>query len=86
MLARFLTWYRAPATRKDRIVAAIIGAMGGFWIGLLGRMMLGSTPVSFSVLGWWALASAATGVVLGLLFPKTVTCVCFPFSTFGGSP
>ncbi len=86
MLQRFFIWYRAPATRKDRIRAAIIGALGGFWIGLLGRILLGSLPVSFSVAGWWAMGSAATGLVLGLLFPKTVTCICYPFSIFGASP
>lgn len=86
MLQRFLTWYRTPATRKDRVIAAIIGAMGGFWIGALGRIIFGAMPVSFSVVGWWALASAVTGVVLGLLFPKTITCVCYPFSTFGVTP
>jgi hypothetical protein len=41
-------------------------------------------PVSLSVLGWWAAGSAAVGVVLGVLFPKAVSCVCFPFSTLGG--
>jgi hypothetical protein len=58
--------------------------MGCFWIGILGRLVLGSMPVSFSTLGWWALGSTFFGVFLGILFPKSVSVVCFPFSTFGG--
>ena len=82
-LLHFASWWKAPATRKDRVTAAFIGGIGCFWIGVLGRIMLGPMPVSFATLRWWALASLATGVVLGVLFPKTVSCVCFPFSMFG---
>src|SRR6267378_1186779 len=61
----------------------VLGAVGCFWIGVLGRIILGPLPVPVSTLGWWAAASVAIGVVLGVLFPKVVCCVCFPFSTIG---
>lgn len=80
----FSRWWNAPVTRRDRIIGAFIGAMGCFWIGLLGRLALGPLPVSFSDLAWWALGSALLGTVLGVCFPKSVSVVCFPFSTFGG--
>jgi hypothetical protein len=80
----FRLWWQAPATAKDRVLGAAIGAFGCFWIGVLGRIIFGPMPVSASVLGWWAAASILAGVVLGVLFPKVVSCVCFPFSTFGG--
>jgi hypothetical protein len=77
----FRTWWAAPASTKDRVIGAFVGGLGCFWIGVLGRIMLG--PVGMSTLGVWALGSIATGVVLGICFPKATTVVCFPFSTFG---
>ena len=79
----FLEWWRAPTTRKDRIVGAIVGGLGCLWIGVLGRMMLGPMPITLVAIGWWALFSICIGVILGVSFPKYVTCICFPFSVFG---
>jgi hypothetical protein len=81
--AGFQMWWRAPATRRDRIAGVAIGAVGCFWIGVLGRIMLGALPVPLEVLGWWALGSTAVGMVLGAIFPKAAACLFFPFSTFG---
>lgn len=80
---KFLRWWRAPITLKDRIIGAIIGGIGCFWIGVLGRIMLGTLPVSISTLGWWALGSVVIGITLEILFPKVTACICFPFSIFG---
>jgi len=80
---RFIGWWRAPITRKDRAVGALVGGLGCFWVGVLGRIILGPLPVSLEILAWWALGSVAIGVILGLVFPKATTCVTFPFSTFG---
>lgn len=80
----FIRWWHAPATRRDRTIGAIIGSMGCFWIGILSRLALGPLPVSLSTLGWWALGSILLGVMLGICFPKIVSVVCFPFSSFGG--
>ena len=80
---RFIQWWRTPATWKDRALGALVGGIACFWIGVLGRIILGPLPVSISVLAWWALASVGIGVVLGLVFPKATTCVLFPFTTIG---
>jgi hypothetical protein len=80
---RFITWWRAPVTRKDRATGALVGGIAFLWIGVLGRLIIGPSPVGLGVLAWWALGSIAFGVALGLLFPKATTCVLFPFSTFG---
>jgi hypothetical protein len=81
----FVHWWLAPSTRKDRVRGAIVGSLGSFWIGILGRIILGTLPISISTLGWWALGSVLTGIVLGITFPKVTTCICFPFSIFGVS-
>ena len=82
-LQGFTTWWQAPTTRKDRVTGALVGAFGCFWIGVLGRLIFGATPVSFEVLVWWAIGSVVIGIVLGLFFPKATACVCFPFAMFG---
>jgi hypothetical protein len=51
-----------------------------FWVGILARIVLGSSPVPVSGLGIWALGAAACGVVLGAAFPRAVTCVLFSFA------
>lgn len=79
----FSGWWRAPASRRDRILGAFVGALGGFWIGVLLSAVLLPTPLSFSTLGLAGLASAVAGLVLGIAFPKFTTLVCFPFSVFG---
>ena len=80
---RFVAWWGAPATSKDRAIGALIGGIAGFWIGVLGRLMLGPSPVGLDVLAWWALGSVALGIALGVVFPKATACVLFPFSTIG---
>jgi len=39
--------------------------------------------VSFTTLGWWAASTAMTGLILGVLFPKTITAALFPFAILG---
>jgi hypothetical protein len=80
---RFVEWWRAPVKWKDRILGAAVGGIACFWIGVLGRILLGPMPVSLDVLAWWAVGSLAIGIVLGILFPKATTCALYPFTTFG---
>lgn len=80
----FIGWWHAPATRKDRLLGAVVGGIGCFWVSILGRLVFGPMPVSLVVLAYWALAGITAGVILGILFPKATTCAAFPFSTFGG--
>ena len=80
---KFTEWWSAPNTKKDRVSGAIIGSFGGFWLGALGRIMLGELPVSLSMVGLWALAGAVIFLLLGVAFPKAISCICYPFSTFG---
>ena len=83
MVTKFKEWWSRPVQTKDRVAAAFVGAMGGFWIGILGRLFLGPMPVAFTALGYWAIGSVIVGVILGLFFPKPVTVVLYPFSIFG---
>jgi hypothetical protein len=81
----FSAWWRAPVTWRDRILGAVVGAMGFFWLGVLGRLGVGSLPVSLGTLASWALGVSLVGVALGLRFPKATTCFCFPFALSGAS-
>jgi hypothetical protein len=86
---RFGTWWHAPTTRRDRMIGAVSGALGGFWIGCLCRLIIGPLPISLTVVLSWGLGAAFVTAILGVAFPKVVTCVCVPFATlpglFGGS-
>lgn len=83
MLTSFNQWWRRPLRRRDRIGAVAIGAIGGFWVGLLGRLMLGPMPVSLATLGYWAIGSIVVGIILGVIFPRAVSVVLYPFSFLG---
>ena len=83
MLRAFNEWWRQPLRTVDRVGAMGIGAFGGVWIGVLGRMFLGPMPVAFSTLGYWALGSIIVGAVLGIFFPRVVRVVLYPFALFG---
>ena len=63
---RFGAWWRAPITRKDRSLGAVVGGIGCFWIGILARASLGPMPMSLATIGWWALGSVAVGIALGI--------------------
>ena len=79
----FVSWWRAPVARRDRILGAVVGALGCFWMGVLARVLLGPLPISLEALGLWAIGSGSVGAVLGILVPKATICLCFPFSAFG---
>ncbi len=81
-LKSFSEWWNTANTKKDRIRAAAIGAFGGFWIGLLGISVLGELPMPASMLGIWAFGGAALFSLLGIAFPKIISCICFPFAFF----
>jgi len=80
---KFRDWWSAPPTGKDRLLGAVVGGLGFFWIGLFARLMIGPMPVSLGSLAIWAVGAVVCGLILGTFFPKATTCVCFPFSVFG---
>lgn len=63
----------------------LIGGLGGFWIGVLGRIALGTIQVSLGEVAAWGLAVAICCAAAGFAYPKLVTIILFPFSIFGGS-
>ena len=84
-IGRFKAWWRAPVTRQDKIRGVIVGLMGGFWIGALGRLFFTSSlaPVEITVLALWGIGVALLAGALGYVFPKAVTCALFPFAISG---
>ena len=83
-MRRVRVWWRAPVTARERRWAMLAGALGGFWIGALLRMLCGPLPVDLLVIGGWALAAAALGIASGWRFPKATLCACLPFALLGG--
>jgi hypothetical protein len=83
-LRNFTEWWRSPVTRKVRLQGSVVGGLGGFWYGVLGRLLIGPMPVDLSVIGVWALGSVIVGTIAGIAFPKATICICYPFSIFGG--
>ena len=83
MLTSFNQWWRRPLRTRDKVGAIFIGAIGAFWVSFLGRLFLGPMPVSFSELGYWAAGGIVVGIILGVLFPRVVSVVLYPFVFLG---
>jgi hypothetical protein len=83
MSLSFVDWWHRPIRTRDRVGAFFIGGFGGFWVGLLGRLMFGPLPVELGILGYWAVAGAIACAILGAVFPRVATVVLYPFSMFG---
>ena len=83
-LAHYRKWWRAPISRRDRVVGGMVGLFGGFWVGLLGWVALGPTPATFASLCAWVVVAVLVGAVAGAKWPKVSTLILFPFATFGG--
>ena len=86
MLERFRTWWRAPITRRDRVNGFGVGLFAGFWIGFLGRIMVGASTASLGTILAWGLAGAIVVGLVGSVFPKLVTVALFPFAVIGTGP
>ena len=78
---RFKRWWRAPATTRDRVLGALVGAFAGFWLGLLCASAL--TPPWLTQIQFVCLVVAGL-VLAGALFPKVATVVLVPFGVTGG--
>jgi hypothetical protein len=83
---RFLTWWQAPITARDRSTGVMVGAFAGLWIGALGRMIVAQDAVGIGELGLFALGGAIVFAAIGWRFPKAVTVLLFPFAVSGISP
>ena len=82
----FRTWWRAPIRPRDRFLGMVIGALGAFWIGALGRIIVGELRVSLAEVAGWGVGCAIAGATMGAVVPKHISVLLFPFSTFGPSP
>ncbi len=85
-LAAFQTWWKTPATTRDRTAGVMVGGLGGFWIGLIGRIVIGALPVDLLVAVAWGIGTAVLLAAVGYRYPKPAICFLFPFATFGISP
>ena len=81
----FREWWHAPTTRRDRATGALVGAFGGFWLGLLGRIIASDLPVELGAAAGWGAAVAGLCAACGALFPKPVKVLLYPLSVFGPS-
>ena len=80
---RVRRWRREPITVVDRIGGAVFGLFGFFFIGAIGRALLGAPPVGFDTLAMWGVWSSGAGLVIGIRFPKVMTCLLAPLMLIG---
>jgi hypothetical protein len=76
-------WWLAPPTPRQRLGGAVLGFLGFFLLGLLGRLALGHRPVGFDEVVCWGIGGGLVGVVIGLRYPKVTTCVFSPLMLLG---
>jgi hypothetical protein len=77
------TWCLAPPTPKLRLGGAVLGFLGLFLLGVLGRLFLGHRPVGFDELAYWGVGGSFVGAVIGFRYPKVTTCIFFPLMLLG---
>jgi len=85
-ITRALAWWRAPVTARDRVTGAVVGGMAGFWIGALGRIVVGPLPVGVAVVLLWGALGIAVGALFGRFRPKVTFVFLLPLAAFGCSP
>ena len=79
----FSDWWYQPITRKDRWVGAIIGALGSFWLCVIGYAIASYIPKSLFEFTIFLLVPVLVVCMFGYLYPKIVTIIFYPFSIFG---
>jgi hypothetical protein len=85
-LERWKAWYRAPVTTWDRFLGMLVGGVGFFWIGVLVLCVARAHIESTSSLLVWFAVWVGAGSLVGGIYPKVITVVCFPLATFGPGP
>ena len=82
----FKRWFAAPAKWWERLLAVAASAVVFAILGLVARLFWAPLPLLpldqllLTVL-LWSGGGALVGVVLAILFPRTMLCVVYPFST-----
>ncbi len=76
----FKTWWATPTKTADRIKAMVIGSIAGFWIGLILPFAIIDGGVSFTTIGYSILAGIVIMGILGLIIPKWITVIFYPFA------
>lgn len=66
------------------MLGAVVGAIGGFWLGVLLSLFLLKAPQDLSALLIGGTLGAVAGAGIGALLPKPLTVVLYPLALFGG--
>ncbi|THB69034.1 MAG: hypothetical protein D6B27_01300 [Gammaproteobacteria bacterium] len=77
-------WWQRKPTKADRALAAVIGAIGMFWVAVLlpGTIAI-KGPFTLNQIIFWLVGFVFLGIILGIVFPKIISIVLFPFAIFG---
>lgn len=78
-------WWNTPSTTDDRFKSSLLSGFAGFWLGGLGRLILGPPSGSIEILFYYAAAGVLAGIILGAAFPKAMRIIAFPFTFVGFS-
>ena len=81
----FKRWYATPAAWWERLLAAVASAIVLAILGLVIRLIAAPLPLLplselFQTVLLWLGSGALAGVLLGLVFPKSMLCIAYPFS------
>ena len=82
----FRRWFASPARWWERLLAAVASAVVFALLGLVARFIWAPLPLLpldqlLQTILLWSGGGALAGGLLGLLFPKTMLCIAYPFST-----
>lgn len=82
----FKRWFSAPARWWERALAMVASAVVFAVLGLVVRLIVAPLPLLplnelLLTILMWSGGGALTGILLAAVFPKTLLCIVYPFSS-----
>jgi hypothetical protein len=82
----FKRWFAAPARWWERLLAVVASTVVFAILGLVARLIVAPLPLLplnelLQTILLWSGSGASAGVLLALMFPKTMLCIVYPFSS-----
>lgn len=80
---RFLSWWKKPADRGERILTCAISFWAGLWFGAIFCIAINQPPIPLMTIVESSLYTSAAFALVAVFAPKVMRCISFPFAFIG---